>query len=1059
MVARSVRPLKLTPPALAGVHPRTRLFRRLDALRACPVIWIAAPAGAGKTTLVASYLDSHGICPLWYRLDAGDADPATFFHYLGEGLRYRNRSRKPPLPRLGPDGTDALAAFTRRFFRALFARLGTPGALVLDNLEDVQDARPFLEILAQGIEEIPPGCQVLVTSRGEPPPVLARALATGRIARLDWHDLQLTPDESLAIARLLVPESALPEELATRLHETAGGWITGLLLQLESVGGPHDPPPDDELPAHRFDAYFDGEIFSRLPPPRRRLLLRTAWLAPVRPGDAGRLAGLRNAGRHLAALAQRHMFVTRLEGGRPAYAYHPLLRAFLQRRARAELAPDALRALQRETARLLAAAGETDAAARLFRETGDWPALESLIREHAPRLLAEGRHRRLEEWLEALPETRLDADPWLRLWAGNALLVHAPERAGAHFRAAWERFLEAGDPRGLHSAWLGIMDSLMYANDSLADVPRWLDALERAQARCGPPPDPALAGRVALTAFNMGFTACPGSRPAADWKTAAEELRQRLPAIPDDTARCLAAACLAMFFTWHPQPARLNLLADDLLPLAENARVAPLARVFACLVEITRRWNTGQTDDADAFVDRALALAEDHGITVARLWLLSAATIHALTREAAGRADALLRQYRRHMRPANRHEQVHYHYLAGWLAWQRGEPELAREHTARACADIRELHTPHFELLARCAHAYLLIEAGRGAEAAELIADTRRLAVACHSRSVSEYCLGLLEAWQACRENRPEDAAGHLRSALACGRELELQVVLWHLPPMLARLCAIALEHGIETEWVRRLIRRNRLRRPPGAALLERWPCRLRIHTLGRFGVECDGQPLDTAGRGHRKPLRLLKVLLALGARGLPAARVEDILWPEAEGNDARRALITTLQRLRRLLGGNDLLRFDDGRLTLHGGEAWVDTWALETGLRADDPARLDRALRLYRGPFLAEEGDPPWLLATRHRLHDDVLQGYARLGRHLAELANWDALIELALRGLKIDDLHEPFYRDLIRAHAHLGRHAEARRIYHRCEQRLQAELGTPPSPATRALIDALSP
>ncbi len=1067
MAARQQKPTKLTAPVLPRIYARDRLYRRLDELRDRPVVWITAPAGAGKTTLVAAYLRDRDIQPLWYRLDPGDSDIGSFFYYLGEGLKRLNRSRRRLLPVLAPEYRAGPAAFARRFFRELFATMKAPGVLVLDNMEAVTDDAAFDEILRHGMEEIPPGRQVIVTSRNPPAALHARAMAGGRLARLDWPELQLTHDEGRALVRFLAGDRPLPDEAITRLQETACGWITGLVLQFQAM--PSDDAqaparrgaaePGVDLSRRRFAAYFATEIFHRLPGKTRTLLLKTAWFTPVHPGAAARLTGIRDAGARLEWLARQQLFVTRLAVGRPAYVYHPLLRAFLLDRAEAELSPAEQRALKHRAARHLEEAGEADEAARLYRETACWEALARMIRSRAAEMLAQGRHHRLHEWLAALPRLHLEGDPWLGYWLGSAALAFDPGTAGTHFRAAYHCFVSDGDGDGACLAWLGVMDSIMFTNDSLAEIPRWLTELEHLRRRFGTRPDPALEGRVAFTAFNMGFTACPGSRDPVEWADTAERLRRLLPAIADDTARCLAAAHLAMYFTWHPQPARLKLLADMLLPYATGERVAPLARVIAYLVEITRRWNTGETTGTIELIDDALAVVENHGITIGRLWLLSAAIIYHLTRQDTGRAADLLAQYRRHIQPGNRHEQVHYDYLAGWLAWLEQDPERAREHTRRAWTDIRELHTPHFELLSGCAHAFMLIETARHAEAQALIDDTRRLATACHSRSVEVFHLGLLEAWSAWRRGETETCLARLRPALACGREMDLQVTLWHLPPVLARLCAVALEHDIETDYVRRFIRRNALSRPTDVELLSGWPVAVRIRTLGRFAVERDGQPIDPADRGHRKPLKLLKVLIALGGRQVPATQIEDILWPEAEGGDARRALITTLQRLRKLLGSRDLLRLDGGRLSLDAGQVWLDTWALETGLAAHHPDRIDQALHLYQGAFLPEEGDPPWLLAARVRLHDDVLQGYERLGRTLAERDAWRELIDLYRRGLKIDDLHEPFYRELMRAHGHLGQQAEAVRLYHRCRRRLHDALNLPPSPATRALFETLGP
>lgn len=92
------RPLaKLSRPQGAKILARKRLFAALDAAHAQPVTWITGPAGSGKTTLAASYLDACELRCLWYQVDEGDEDIATFFYYLGLAARQTNPRKQKPL--------------------------------------------------------------------------------------------------------------------------------------------------------------------------------------------------------------------------------------------------------------------------------------------------------------------------------------------------------------------------------------------------------------------------------------------------------------------------------------------------------------------------------------------------------------------------------------------------------------------------------------------------------------------------------------------------------------------------------------------------------------------------------------------------------------------------------------------------------------------------------------------------------------------------------------------------------------------------------------------------
>ena len=297
------KPVKLTLPGLSRVYRRTRLFNKLDELRQHPVVWISAPGGAGKTTLVTSYLQENNITPLWYQIDQGDSDIASFFYYLGEGLKQLNRSRKRVLPLLTPEYQFGLPAFSRVFFRKLFKNMKAPGILVLDNIEVVNDDVTFNDILQQGLKEIPPGCQVIITGRALPPAQYAGMIAKEQLAQIGWDELQLTEEESAGVISLLADDDTISDKAISLLHKAAHGWVSGLVLfnQFHKL----DNLPDTELMVtgettdgfsrQLFFDYFASEVFNRLSGETQTFLLKSAWLSNIRVSTAKQLTGITTA--------------------------------------------------------------------------------------------------------------------------------------------------------------------------------------------------------------------------------------------------------------------------------------------------------------------------------------------------------------------------------------------------------------------------------------------------------------------------------------------------------------------------------------------------------------------------------------------------------------------------------------------------------------------------------------------------------------------------------------------------------------------------------------------
>ena len=168
------------------------------------------------------YLQKKPTTHLWYRVDEGDQDVASFFHHIGNLLPARAASE---LPVFGPEYADQPAEFARRFFRMFFRKLSRVGLLVIDDLHYGVETAQFRTMLAIMLRELPEDLQCACISRTLPPDELAELTFKGQLTALDQSILQFSDTE----ARALVASRSRSRSSAVDIS-AARGWAAGLVL-------------------------------------------------------------------------------------------------------------------------------------------------------------------------------------------------------------------------------------------------------------------------------------------------------------------------------------------------------------------------------------------------------------------------------------------------------------------------------------------------------------------------------------------------------------------------------------------------------------------------------------------------------------------------------------------------------------------------------------------------------------------------------------------------------------------------------------------------------------
>jgi LuxR family maltose regulon positive regulatory protein len=1045
---------KLSRPRLHGAVNRERLFGFLKA-RAGPAVWVSGPPGAGKTTLLSTYVEAAALPTLWYQLDGGDADVATFFYYLSRAAEDFPTSTEARLPLLTPEYRSDLRGFSRRFFRPLFGRLPRPAAFVLDNYHEVGDSAPFHAVIREALAQAPEGVGVFIASRAPPPKELARARASQALHLLAWDELRLTLAETQAIATRAGVARA---EQAGVLHELCGGWAAGLVLLLERRAGPGEPKPAsrDAL----FD-YFAAEVLEQAALDLRDLLLRVAFLPRVTPATAEALSGNPQAGKLLGELHRRSVFTDRQEGAAESYRFHALFRDFLRTQAREVFPAAEVGELMRRSAAALEQQNEIGDAAALYIEAEDWRELARLVGQHAPALLSQGRNHTVEAWIGAIPESFRSESPWLLYWQGLAHMPFGPRESREHFVRAYARFKPAGDAEGSLLACAAVLETYHYEWTDFKPADEWIRELEALMSRSPDPISPKAEARL----FGAATTILH-RQPLHPLVGRVTELAvQALHATSAAEKQVAIARFLLFALLWRGESDRGLAILESVKGALDPTRAPPLALLFVKFWEIVLGSQLAEHDLGRRAFDEALAISRKSGVHLLDSVLYGFDAYLAMGMGDLKRAEASLERMQTLLNPARR---LDFAILAHWrsgLALLQGDfPQAQRE--AQASIDISEAAGAQLRLLlGRMALAQALVELNEHAAAREQMAPVQHFSEAFPDPHFA-FIASLAESDSWLRDGDEPKALAALRTALAVGRSHDYMTAhpFWQ-PKVVARLCALALAHRIEPEYVKKLIRRRGL--VPPSPEVEDWPWPVKVFTLGRFSLVLDDAPVNLTGRTRRRTLELLQALVALGGRDVAAETLCAALWPDTEGDAAHHALESSLHRLRKLIGKEAVLAHG-GRVTLDRERCWVDVWAIERLFgRLDrlvsDDAGMERigpvmhTLRaLYRGPFLGSESRS-WLLATRERLRGRYLRALDAVAQRYEHAGAWVGVLELLHQGLDFEPLEEGFYRRLMLAHEKLGQRAEALAAWRRCQRTLSAALGIAPSAETEAIARRL--
>ncbi|MCU1366680.1 MAG: putative LuxR family transcriptional regulator [Ilumatobacteraceae bacterium] len=402
---RGMAATKLRPPSSPRrLVQRPRLGDLLDegVAESVPLLLVSAPAGSGKSTLVAAWALDAGRPVAWLQIEASDSDPASFWSSLVAAI---GRCRPEVASVVGPlvigaqgDGRVVVPAIINAL-----VDVSDPLVVVIDDYHLIDD-----DGVHRGVERLvdlcPAQLTVVMCTRVDPPFRLGRMRVRKRLGEIRAEHLRFAPDEATALLGAAGDELS-PERLDDLCSRTEG-WAAGLVLAGLSLE--RAPDPGRFVDAFRGDdqlvvSYLSDELLDAMSAGDRQRLLETAVLEHLTGPLVDAVTGSADGTSWLADITNRNQLIIRLDSTGEWFRYHHLLRDLLLLEAQRTM-PQRLAELHARAADWFASNGDRHQAVVHRFAAGDVPGAIAQMYFVGPDLLGRGQIRKLRGFLEQAGE-------------------------------------------------------------------------------------------------------------------------------------------------------------------------------------------------------------------------------------------------------------------------------------------------------------------------------------------------------------------------------------------------------------------------------------------------------------------------------------------------------------------------------------------------------------------------------------------------------------------------------------------------------------------------------
>jgi LuxR family maltose regulon positive regulatory protein len=420
---------KLRRPAVRpGTIRRSSVIEKLARQGSGPIVSVVAPAGYGKTTLLAQWAERNGQAFAWVQVDEHDNDPKVLLRYVAEALDAIEPVSERVFDALASPASSVPGSVVPRL-GAAFASMTVPVVLVLDDVHLLANAqgRAALSVLA---DHVPAGSRLVFAGRDAPPVRVARLRAEGRIIEIGPAELSLTRNEAAAL--LHAAEVTLDKQDVADLHRHTEGWAVGLYLAALYLreGGSLPHAVASFGGSDRFvSEYVESEFLERISGPQRAFLTQTAVLERICGPLCEAVLDLPGSAATLAELARSNLLLIPLDRQGEWYRYHHLFRDMLQAELHRQ-EPSLIPALRRRAADWCLRYGRPEEALEYSIAAGDVGTAARLIGNMAVPAYRQGRVATIQRWFRWLDaQGASERHPMAAVMASlfSALMGQTPE--------------------------------------------------------------------------------------------------------------------------------------------------------------------------------------------------------------------------------------------------------------------------------------------------------------------------------------------------------------------------------------------------------------------------------------------------------------------------------------------------------------------------------------------------------------------------------------------------------------------------------------------------------